>query len=369
MTDTAAPSPISKLATDFVGNVNPHSLTTRKGFNPRRKRDAEADKAFAADVESRGVIQSITIGREKKGDPWFVVAGHRRFEAAILGKLSEVPVVGYTAPIAVLSEMAIVENIAREDLSTYDLALAIDGLKEANPALTQAEIAVKFSSINGKAYSRATVGFYSNALRALSDRCKAAWSEDRLTFADLQWLVTKSKEDQDIALDAQANEGKGDEGGEEGGEEGSGKDKPRALKVRNAVEIDEAILLFKNQPIDKEALYDLTQFAAWIMRKSDKMKIAGHTFAPGVAEAKEAAKAKDKRAKAKEAKASEKAAKVKAKEAKQAAKAAAKAAKDKIKADKEIALAAKKAADKVVADKFNAEAKAKDAAKQKNMRG
>ncbi len=95
-------------------DVNPH--------NPREDFDEEALAELAESIQSYGVIQSLTVRRQ--GDRYELVAGERRLRASKLAGLTAVPVLIVEGDNAKAREMALVENIQREDLNAVEVALA-----------------------------------------------------------------------------------------------------------------------------------------------------------------------------------------------------------------------------------------------------
>jgi len=90
---------------------------------PRRDFDQTALLELAQSIEREGIIQPIIV-RHVGGHEFQIIAGERRWRAARLARLTEVPVVVRTADDQQVLELAIVENIQREDLNPIELALA-----------------------------------------------------------------------------------------------------------------------------------------------------------------------------------------------------------------------------------------------------
>lgn len=123
---------------------------------PRREFDEQAMLELAQSVEREGIIQPIIVRRLAPGD-YQIIAGERRWRAASLAGLTEVPVIVREADDQKVLELAIVENIQREDLNPIELAVAFERMA-AELALSHEEIGQK----TGK--DRATV---TNAIRLL----------------------------------------------------------------------------------------------------------------------------------------------------------------------------------------------------------
>jgi ParB family chromosome partitioning protein len=90
---------------------------------PRRDFDQTALLELAQSIEREGIIQPILVRRVGEND-FQIIAGERRWRAAKLAHLTDVPVIVRTADDQQVLELAIVENIQREDLNPIELALA-----------------------------------------------------------------------------------------------------------------------------------------------------------------------------------------------------------------------------------------------------
>lgn len=125
---------------------------------PRRDFDEEALGALAASISELGVLQPIIVTETSDGSGTYrIIAGERRWRAARIAGLSEIPSVVFDGTELAEAQIALVENIQRRDLTAVEEALAYRGLIERF-GLTQDEVADKV----GK--SRPTV---SNLLRLL----------------------------------------------------------------------------------------------------------------------------------------------------------------------------------------------------------
>ncbi len=126
-------------------------------YQPRQVvQDAHLDDLIAS-VREKGVIQPILASRTETPDQYQILAGERRWQAARLAGLPEVPVLLRDTTPAEVLELALIENIQRRDLNCIEEALAYQRLQDEFQ-LTQDEIAKRV----GK--NRATV---SNLLRLL----------------------------------------------------------------------------------------------------------------------------------------------------------------------------------------------------------
>jgi ParB family chromosome partitioning protein len=96
-------------------------------FQPRTKFDEEALNELAASIKEFGIIQPITL-RKIDGDHYQIIAGERRFRASKIAGLTAIPAYVRTADDEGMLEMALVENIQREDLDAIEIALSYQRL-------------------------------------------------------------------------------------------------------------------------------------------------------------------------------------------------------------------------------------------------
>ena len=124
---------------------------------PRRDFDPEELAALAESITEHGIIQPLTV-RETKSGYYQIIAGERRWRAARLAKLSEVPAIIIEADDRKTMELALIENLQRQDLNAVEEAMGYRSLMDDH-GLTQEEAAARV----GK--SRPAVA---NALRLLT---------------------------------------------------------------------------------------------------------------------------------------------------------------------------------------------------------
>lgn len=96
---------------------------------PRREFDEAALKELSDSIAEIGIIQPITL-RKISDDSYQIIAGERRFRASSLAGLKTIPAYIRTADDENVMEMALVENIQREDLNSIEIALAYQHLLE-----------------------------------------------------------------------------------------------------------------------------------------------------------------------------------------------------------------------------------------------
>ena len=139
---------------DKVRSVSIHEIDTNLQ-QPRKDFNEEALKELSASIAVHGIVQPLIV-KEKNGR-YLIIAGERRFRAARMAGLKEVPVLVADYDEAEIHEVSLIENIQREDLNPIEEASAIRFLMQQHD-MTQEEV----SSRLGK--SRPAVA---NSLRLL----------------------------------------------------------------------------------------------------------------------------------------------------------------------------------------------------------
>jgi ParB family chromosome partitioning protein len=131
-----APLPVPDYLPDHlaIDLIDPNPAQPRVVFDPERLRE------LAASIHANGIIQPLIVRRH--GDRFQLVAGERRWRAAKLAGLSEVPVVVQEIADPKLLELALIENIQREDLNPIETAQAYDRLSR-ELGLSQEEIGLR----------------------------------------------------------------------------------------------------------------------------------------------------------------------------------------------------------------------------------
>lgn len=137
---------------------------------PRRTFDEAALEELAGSIRELGIIQPLSL-RKVGPDSYQIIAGERRFRAARLAGLHSVPAYIRTANETELTEMALIENIQREDLNAIEIALTFKKLIDQY-SLTQERLSERI----GK--KRATIANFLRLLRlpaevqlGLRDKC------------------------------------------------------------------------------------------------------------------------------------------------------------------------------------------------------
>lgn len=115
-------------------------LIDRNPAQPRTSFDEDALNELAASIKVHGVIQPIIV--KKAGDRYVIIAGERRWRATRLAGLKTIPCILKNYSEQEMSEIAIIENLQRENLNPIESAKAIKNLIN-NYSLTQEEVADK----------------------------------------------------------------------------------------------------------------------------------------------------------------------------------------------------------------------------------
>ena len=126
-------------------------------FQPRMSFDNEALEELAESIRTLGLIQPVTV-RRRASDKYQIISGERRFRACRMAGMEEIPAYIRDTNDQGMLEMAIVENIQREDLDPIEVALSYQRLIE-ECSLTQEQMATRV----GK--KRASVTNYLRLLR------------------------------------------------------------------------------------------------------------------------------------------------------------------------------------------------------------
>jgi ParB family chromosome partitioning protein len=105
----------------------PVASLTRGKFQPRTRMDEESLAALAESIKSKGVVQPIVV-RPVDSEQYEIIAGERRWRAAAIAGLSEIPALVRDVPDDSALAMALIENIQREDLNPLEEAGGIQRL-------------------------------------------------------------------------------------------------------------------------------------------------------------------------------------------------------------------------------------------------
>ncbi len=167
-----------------ITDIEPNKKQPRKTFNE------EALNALAESIMENGIIQPLTV--RPYGDTYQIVAGERRWRAAKIAGLSEVPVRIMELSDEQVALLALIENLQREDLNPIEEALGYQQLIDSF-GMKQDEVAKKV----GKARSSVT-----NSLRilALPDDVKEYVKDNKLSIGHCKVIMSVSDEEKQREL-------------------------------------------------------------------------------------------------------------------------------------------------------------------------
>ena len=177
-----------RVAEVEVDTIRPNPYQPRKDFNE------EGLEELAASIRQLGIIQPITV-RGLGGGRFELISGERRLRAARRAGLKKVPAFVREADTETMLEMALVENVQREDLNPVEIAVGYQRLIE-EVGLTQEEVADKV----GK--NRSTVA---NAIRLLRlpPRVQASLRDGSISAGHARALVSIDDEDTQLRFHRQ----------------------------------------------------------------------------------------------------------------------------------------------------------------------
>ena len=182
------------MKTESSGSLSlPISQVETCSSQPRKRFDDESLQELADSISQHGIIQPLTVRKLSSGY-YQIIAGERRWRAARLAGLQEVPVIVIEADDRKAAELAMIENLQREDLNPMEEAAGFQSLIESYH-MTQEEAAQRV----GKSRSAVT-----NALRllGLTPSVRKLVEESKLSAGHARALVPLSPSLQESAANA-----------------------------------------------------------------------------------------------------------------------------------------------------------------------
>lgn len=158
---------------------------------PRSAFDEAALDELAVSIKALGVIQPITV-RETGNDQYMIISGERRYRASLKAELTQIPAYVKTAADENVVEMALIENIQREDLNAIEIALAYQKLIE-NYGLTQEQLSERV----GK--KRTTIANYVRLLK-LPAEIQMGLKDRKIDMGHARALISVEDPEVQIAL-------------------------------------------------------------------------------------------------------------------------------------------------------------------------
>lgn len=180
-----------------VITVNINDIEPNKD-QPRKNFDSEALSELAESIAAHGLIQPIVVKPETNGR-YSIIAGERRWRACRMAELTHVPVVIKDAQPQELMEIALIENLQREDLNAVEEALGYRSLIDSF-GLTQEQVANRM----GKSRSAVT-----NALRLLNltETELSALRENEITSGHARALLSVESDELRLQMLEMAKKG------------------------------------------------------------------------------------------------------------------------------------------------------------------
>lgn len=179
---TSPSGSISEIPVEHI-EVNP--------FQPRTHFDQDALQELAESIKVHGIIQPITVRRLAR-DQYQLISGERRFQASQLAGLKTIPAYVRSADDQQMLEMALIENIQRENLNAIEIALSYQRLiSECN--LNQEQLGERV----GK--NRATVTNYLRLLKLPPD-VQIAVRDNRITMGHARAIINVENPEQQLYI-------------------------------------------------------------------------------------------------------------------------------------------------------------------------
>lgn len=175
---------------DTINEIDIDKIDTNP-YQPRSKFDEEKLNELASSIKELGIIQPITI-RSIDGNKYQLITGERRLRAALIAGLKRIPAYIRTANDQAMLEMALVENIQREDLDAIEVSISFQRLIE-ECRLTQENLSERV----GK--KRSTISNYLRLLK-LPAEIQLGIRDKRITMGHARALV--NIEDIKMQIDA-----------------------------------------------------------------------------------------------------------------------------------------------------------------------
>lgn len=186
-------SPAPETRTEYTSSINEVNVDFIEAnpFQPRTNFDEDALNELAASIKQLGIIQPITL-RKVSPNKYQIIAGERRFRASKLVGLQTIPAYVRDAADEGMREMALVENIQREDLDAIEVALSYQQLIEEYN-LSQETLSERV----GK--KRSTISNYLRLLK-LSTPIQKGIIEDIISMGHARALVTIDSPEEQLRI-------------------------------------------------------------------------------------------------------------------------------------------------------------------------
>ena len=178
---------------NYIGSVSMISIKDIEAnpFNPRTHFEKEALEELSKSIEVHGIIQPLTLRSTGRGK-FQLISGERRFRASQIAGLTEVPAYVRVANDQEMLEMALVENIQREDLNAIEVALSYQRLIE-ECSLTQEQMSQKIAK------SRSSITNHLRLLKLPTEIQKSV-RDSKISMGHARALVSAGDEELQLEL-------------------------------------------------------------------------------------------------------------------------------------------------------------------------
>ena len=178
---------------NYIGSVSMISIKDIEAnpFNPRTHFEQEALEELSKSIEVHGIIQPLTLRSTGRGK-FQLISGERRFRASQIAGLTEVPAYVRVANDQEMLEMALVENIQREDLNAIEVALSYQRLIE-ECSLTQEQMSQKIAK------SRSSITNHLRLLKLPAEIQKSV-RDSKISMGHARALVSAGDEELQLEL-------------------------------------------------------------------------------------------------------------------------------------------------------------------------
>jgi ParB family chromosome partitioning protein len=188
--DVTSPVGSNKVIRDSINEILLSEIETNP-FQPRQHFDQEALKELSESIKLHGIIQPVTVRRLTRNQ-YQLISGERRFQASKLAGLTAIPAYVRTADDQQMLEMALIENIQRENLNPIEISLSYQRLiNECN--LKQEELGERV----GK--QRSTVTNYLRLLKLPPD-IQIAVRDYKLTMGHARAIINVDNADSQLYI-------------------------------------------------------------------------------------------------------------------------------------------------------------------------
>ena len=192
-TDITSSNAVTEVSSGVVGSVAMLQISQieTNPFQPRTHFEEVALQELADSIALHGIIQPVTV-RKLGYDKYQLISGERRFRASQLAGLTEVPAYIRIANDQAMLEMALVENVQRENLDAIEIAISYKRLiDESN--LTQEAVSEKVSK------QRSTVTNYLRLLK-LPEDIQLGLRDQKISMGHARALINIENKDTQLAI-------------------------------------------------------------------------------------------------------------------------------------------------------------------------